>query len=499
MGDATPGTPSTRDGEAVGGPLGARTTIDKRLLAASAALIGLLLTLAVNVARLHPGFGEDRHGIGVLTVDDWQEGQLATAAAMVLIFIAAVLVARMRRYASRRNLLLFAALLVLAFDHLVSALLTTGFDSLSANRFPTWAAAGNGVLGALLLVGAALLPDRPVVRWVRATRWIIVGCGAGLSAVFLAVWLLVDHLPRAFDSLPANPEDLQLLSEHPALFAVELVTAACYAMTGVRFVGIGTTEDDVLSQWFGVGSIVAAVAYLNFALFPAQFTELLYLGDLFFLIAVAAWLYGAVREIATAEAAQAHRAVFTERRRIARDLHDGVAQELAYMESQIHAAMRREDAGPEQWGRVLRTVERALAESRGAINALNRPVDESLADAVHHTAREAADRGGARLRLDLDPKVDVSPDERVALLQITREAVGNAVRHGSARSISIELWNSAGTHLRISDDGDGFDLDSAPNRGFGLTSMSERAESLGGQFSIISSPGRGAVVEVEVP
>ena len=129
-------------------------------------------------------------------------------------------------------------------------------------------------------------------------------------------------------------------------------------------------------------------------------------------------------------------------------------------------------------------VERALDESRGAIAALSRPMDEPLDLALGHAALDVANRVGARLQLDLEQGVEVPPDWRDALLRITREAVANAVRHGRARTVSLQLRDGDAVWLRVTDDGDGFDP-RAPrsSQSFGLTSMRERTESLGGQFS----------------
>jgi signal transduction histidine kinase len=111
-----------------------------------------------------------------------------------------------------------------------------------------------------------------------------------------------------------------------------------------------------------------------------------------------------------------------------------------------------------------------------------------------------ANRVGARLNLDLDGGIEVPAEWREALLRITREAVANAVRHGHARAVDITLRNGDGIWLRVTDDGEGFDL-SAPrsDQSYGLTSMRERTESLGGEFSIASTPGEGTTIEVTLP
>jgi len=316
--------------------------------------------------------------------------------------------------------------------------------------------------------------------------------------IILSTALLGDRLPSAFADVPETGDELQLLSEHTALIVTEALTAACFAVAAVGFARLAEEEDDEFLQWLSIGSVIASVAFVNYALFPSQFTELVFSGDFFFFAAVAALAVGAVREISREEAARIRTAVLEERRRVARDLHDGVAQELAFIASQMRWFLRR-PADTEPLEQVMDAVERALDESRGAIAALSRPIDEPLDLALGHAALDIANRVGARLHLDLAKDVEVSPDWRDALLRISREAVANAVRHGRARTISLQLREGDGIWLRVTDDGDGFDL-SAPrsSQSFGLTSMRERAESLGGRFDISSTPGAGTTIEVEV-
>jgi signal transduction histidine kinase len=91
---------------------------------------------------------------------------------------------------------------------------------------------------------------------------------------------------------------------------------------------------------------------------------------------------------------------------------------------------------------------------------------------------------------------------REALIRIVREAVSNAGRHGRAGRVDVELGANGGTacRLRIVDDGTGFDPGLVePGRGFGLVSMRERAEALGGRFRLVSSPGAGTEIEVVLP
>jgi signal transduction histidine kinase len=462
--------------------------INARYAAALTACVCLALTLLLHAGpQLDPTIGNRRFHVAI-----------ETAAALVLIFIAAVLLGRFRLNGSRRTLLKFGAVTLLALDNLFSAGLTVVVNSISDGAFSTWATAGNSAIGAMLLAAAALLPDRPAPGGRRMVI-IVLAISVGLliaNTAFAA--LFQDLLPGPFADVPETGEELELLSEHPALIVAESLTAACYAMAAIGFARLAEETEDEFLQWLSIGSVIASVAFVNYALFPSEFTELLYSGDLFFLAAVTVLVIGAVREVANEEAAQIRSAVLQERRRVARDLHDGVAQELAFIASQTQWSLRQ-PAEPQPLGQILDAVERALDESRGAIAALNRPMDEPLDLAIGHAALDVANRVGVRLHLDLQEGLELPPGWREALIRISREAVANAARHGRARTITLSLRDRDGIVLRIADDGDGFDP-AAPrsSQSFGITSMRERAESLGGRFAISSEPGAGATVEVHV-
>jgi signal transduction histidine kinase len=105
------------------------------------------------------------------------------------------------------------------------------------------------------------------------------------------------------------------------------------------------------------------------------------------------------------------------------------------------------------------------------------------------------------VKTDLEEGVQVSPEIREGLLRIVREAVTNPSRHGGAGSITVGLSRGDGLCLRVNDDGIGFDVSQARrnSRGFGLTSMEERARGLGGAFWISSEPEGGTQIEVRLP
>jgi signal transduction histidine kinase len=194
------------------------------------------------------------------------------------------------------------------------------------------------------------------------------------------------------------------------------------------------------------------------------------------------------------EAAEA--AVHAERRRIARDLHDGMAQELAFIAMQARVLAARGGVVERQ---LAAAAERALSESRRVVYALADEAEGPLAEALSRTAEELVERGGARLVINVDPRAEASPKVRAALLRILREAVSNGIRHGQATAFEVELSGAGGLRLRIADNGAGFDPQALDRTGLGLVSMRERARALGGEVGIRSRPGAGCEVEVTLP
>jgi signal transduction histidine kinase len=269
-------------------------------------------------------------------------------------------------------------------------------------------------------------------------------------------------------------------------------------LAGAAFARRAEREADELQLWLAVGATTAGTGYLNYALSPSSDADLFHAGDVFRTAAVVAWGYGTIREFFRYQAVYAPAAVLDERRRMARDLHDGVAQELAFIASRMPRLARhgQEDAVAD----ISQAVRRALDESRLAISTLGRPLEEPVHLALASTAKEAVGAAGTQLELDLEPDVVVPAAWEQALPRILREAVGNAVQHGHARTVTVHLRDADGIWLRVTDDGDGFDpSEPVPASGFGLISMREATESLDGEFKPSSAPGHGTSVEVLLP
>lgn len=145
-------------------------------------------------------------------------------------------------------------------------------------------------------------------------------------------------------------------------------------------------------------------------------------------------------------------------------------------------------------------ADRALDEARRAISVLSAARPQSLASAVAQTAEDLGARLDLAVRLDLRDDIEIPGDVTENLLRILREAMTNAAKHGASRQVTVRLEHADGVRLIVEDDGCGFDLEGASHStGFGLLSMRERAQSIGGFLNVQSAPALGTRVEVAVP
>jgi signal transduction histidine kinase len=197
-----------------------------------------------------------------------------------------------------------------------------------------------------------------------------------------------------------------------------------------------------------------------------------------------------------------------ERGRLARELHDSVTQLLYSVTLYAEAAAEQLDAGELSVAaghlRELRdTAQEALREMRLLIFELRRPALEKsgLAGALQARLDAVETRGGMHAELLVEGIEQVSRSVQAELYNITQEALNNALKHAHAHTIRIHLcFGDTETEIKISDDGTGFDPDSVGMKGgFGIPSMKERSQKIGGTLQIDSAPDRGTTVTVRAP
>jgi signal transduction histidine kinase len=412
---------------------------------------------------------------------------LETATALISFLVAYLVYGRFRERKRLDDLMLACALVLIATTSLVFSAVPHTVPAEGARNFSVWASVGGAVLGALTLALAAFAPATRVSSPRRATVIAALCCAGALIATASVVGLFANGVdPDIPLALAPDAAHRPIRLGHHFLLGTQIVGVLLFIAAALGFIQRGERDNDELMRWFAAGAALSAFARFNYFLFPSLYSDWVFTGDFLRLGFCLLLLAGAAREIGSYWRRLASMAVLEERRRIARELHDGVAQELAYIVA-------------ESSGSLAAAAERALDESRRAIAALTRPVDEPLEVALVQAAEEVAGRVGVQLRIDVGRGAEVSPDEREALIRIVREAITNAGRHGGAENVSVELSNGNGTLLRIADDGSGFDTRHTRVGGFGLVSMRERTEALGGRFKLSSNAGEGTRIEVRLP
>ncbi|MFJ9906396.1 GAF domain-containing sensor histidine kinase [Streptomyces sp. NPDC101152] len=209
-------------------------------------------------------------------------------------------------------------------------------------------------------------------------------------------------------------------------------------------------------------------------------------------------LYERSRELTIAE----------ERSRLAHELHDAVSQKLFSLRLTAQAAAALVDRDPARAKGELQQVAALAAEAadelRAAVVEL-RPagLDEDGLVATLRTHVQVLDRAhSARVTFDSHGVRALPSAQEEAVLRVAQEALHNALRHSAAQAVHVTLARrGAGTVLRITDDGTGFDPRAVRRAGrhLGLVSMRDRASGVGGTLTVESAPGKGTTIEMEVP
>jgi signal transduction histidine kinase len=194
---------------------------------------------------------------------------------------------------------------------------------------------------------------------------------------------------------------------------------------------------------------------------------------------------------------QLARALNDERQRLARELHDGLAQDLAFIA--ISAQALEPDLGSQH--PLVIAARRALDASRGLILDLAARSAPTTGAALELVADELGGRFGVQVEVSVTAstgRADLGPPEREEIVMIAREAIVNAITHGRARRVDVTLdLEGERPLLLVRDDGGGI-TSGTPQGGFGLPTMRARAEALGGRLVMRRADGGGTELEVRV-
>ncbi|MEW6422433.1 MAG: GAF domain-containing sensor histidine kinase [Deinococcota bacterium] len=203
-------------------------------------------------------------------------------------------------------------------------------------------------------------------------------------------------------------------------------------------------------------------------------------------------------------------AISDERARIAREIHDGVAQSLAFCALKLDLVARQLHSNPDGAEAEVRAATALLREQirevRRSIFAL-RPIDlerYGLLETVRRYVEDFGQQNNVRTVLNVTGDIHLAPGDEAVVFRILQESLNNVAKHARAREVTVTLHGGERVTLRVQDDGQGFDPEQISGRvssagGLGLMQMRERVESRGGNYRVLSSPGHGTLVEAEVP
>lgn len=200
-----------------------------------------------------------------------------------------------------------------------------------------------------------------------------------------------------------------------------------------------------------------------------------------------------------------------ERRKFARDLHDGLGQSVTAIMHQLQQLADEPELTEPARRRIERTIDlcsRAVYDIRNLARLLRPKIldDLGLSAALHWLGRTVSDGAGFAVDVDFDlDEAALDGEQSTLVFRFAQEALNNVAKHAHAYHVLIKVWNQGGRlHLLVADDGRGCDPERAlagdgASLGTGLGSMRERLALFGGALSLISSPGDGTQLRASLP
>jgi signal transduction histidine kinase len=398
-----------------------------------------------------------------------------------------------------------------------------GFSLDAPGQLPLWTViVGRGAAASLLVVaGVATLRRWPAARWPAALVFALPA--VVVTGVIVIAAAIQPSLPRllndaALAQLQGDPTSPLLAASGPALIALQtLIGVAMLAAAALRY-RVYRRDRRRVDAYLTIGFIVAAFSQVHAAIHPGSYSSLVTTGDLlrvaFYAIMLAAVavetrqdvrdLHAANLELARLHDAAAVEATAEERARLAREIHDGMAQQLWLARLKQGRLLKEgglSEAAMALAADVSGSIDSAMDEARQAILALRPAEGTTFVEVMERYVDEFSDRFGIPAECRIDASAErLSPRAQAELLRVTQEALANSRKHADATRVWVHGEpTAAGLRLTVADNGRGFELGDSRSKGYGLRSMRERAELIGASLAIDSRPQDGTRVIVDVP
>jgi signal transduction histidine kinase len=236
-------------------------------------------------------------------------------------------------------------------------------------------------------------------------------------------------------------------------------------------------------------------ASIHYVFTPRAGTTFVSQGDFLRFVGYAVLVVGVWRAIRSSDL---RRAVAEERARVAREIHDGLAQYLFAVTTHVSMLENGADSG-ETLPRLKEAALAAQQEARFAVLALSSASGSAPFDAALRRYIDFLTADGAlEVELEIDGAVSLAPDEQIEIFRIVQESLANARKHAGAQRVHVVIGQRGDERLvAVRDDGAGFDPSAMRGgAGQGLRNMRQRAASIGGALSLASAPGHGTALEV---
>lgn len=415
---------------------------------------------------------------------------LETLIALSAIFTARLLVANFQDSGRLPDLMLLCALVAVSLTDFAYCAVPALADGVRPE------AGGGARLCCSLIVSvafaaAAFAPDKVI----RDPGRRAVGGAILASAAVVMLSQLIEQATGSHWNATLQDVGIRGAIQHPVALTVELVAAALLVVSALVFLRRGR-RGEIRRGLLAAAAFLLAAARLQYLALPAVATDWITPREGFRIAAYASLLGSAYWEYVLRRRARALATITSERERIARDLHDGLAQDLAC----IAAQGQQLGAELEPGHPLMIAARNALATSRGVIADLSASTAPTTEAALCIIGDELRHRYGLQIgvRIALAGGSDLDPAEREQVVRIAREAIVNAALHGAARRVDVVVLQEARNLLMtVSDDGCG--ITDAYGSGMGLRTMRARAAALGGRLSTHPRAGGGTELQLVAP